>query len=187
MDGRARVAGSRRSWSRARPRGPGVARDRRLHGSAATRSSRARSSALTAATCGRRAARGRAHCVLARRPPSAAPRGGARDGVVRRARSVCSSTRTATASSGATCWWRPPCRTPCRRFGRRLRRRRRRGRGRERFGDPDLVALALMDQGRHLVRLGRVREGLEQARRGDGRGDRRSSCRRSSPGSSTAA
>ena len=32
----------------------------------------------------------------------------------------------------------------------------------ERFGDSDLLALALMDQGRHLVRLGRVREGLER-------------------------
>jgi DNA-binding CsgD family transcriptional regulator len=31
----------------------------------------------------------------------------------------------------------------------------------ERFGDSDLLALALMDQGRQLVRLGRVQEGLE--------------------------
>jgi DNA-binding CsgD family transcriptional regulator/3-hydroxyisobutyrate dehydrogenase-like beta-hydroxyacid dehydrogenase len=32
----------------------------------------------------------------------------------------------------------------------------------ERFADADLLALALMDQGRHLVRQGRVREGLEK-------------------------
>lgn len=32
----------------------------------------------------------------------------------------------------------------------------------ERFGDSNLLALALMDQGRHLVRLGRVRDGLER-------------------------
>jgi hypothetical protein len=32
----------------------------------------------------------------------------------------------------------------------------------ERFGDSNLLALALMDQGRHLVRQGRVREGLKK-------------------------
>ena len=49
----------------------------------------------------------------------------------------------------------------------------------ERFGDADLVALVVEEQGHALVRLGHVEQGLRADRRDDGRRRRRASCRRS--------
>ena len=162
LGGCVRVAVGRGPVRSARSRGPRAARHLRLHARSRGRVPRPpRARPSRPPRCRRAAARPCAALSGSASPSPVAGRSAAR-AAGSAAPSGCSTSRgTTTVSSAATCC----CRSSSSRRRAATSRRpprppARPRRSAERFGDPDLFALAAHEQGHILIRLGRIKEGL---------------------------